>query len=224
MTPDDGELKLILSKTYMSNNKIDEAQTLLEDIVSKDTASEETYLLLSRIYQSKKELDSVEEILIKGKENVPASIKIPLGLAALYEFNADYAASIAIYRDLHESQPDNLVVTNNLASLLSDHGDGVGDLELAKTLSDKLLESKQPAFLDTIGWVNYKLGDYQKAIKYLTPVVEKNPDVNVFNYHLGMAYKMSGDKVKAKTYLEKSLAGDKAFKEKELAQAALKAL
>ena len=46
----------------------------------------------------------------------------------------------------------------------------------------------------------------------------------MFNYHLGMAYKMSGNKAKAKTYLEKSLAGDKAFKEKELAQAALKEL
>ena len=59
---------------------------------------------------------------------------------------------------------------------------------------------------------------------YLTQVVEKNPDVNVFNYHLGMAYKMSGNKAKAKTYLEKSLAGDKAFKEKDLAEAALKEL
>lgn len=224
MTPDDEELKLLLSKTYMTNNNVDEAETILEELVSNDTASEEAYLLLSRIYQSKKDLDSVEALLIKGKNNVPSSLKIPLGLAALYEFKGNYSASIDIYRDLHQSQPDNLVVTNNLASLLSDHGDGKGDLELAKNLSDKLLENKQPVFLDTIGWVNYKLGDYQKAITYLTQVVEKNPEVNVFNYHLGMAYKMSGNNAKAKIYLEKSIAGDKAFKEKELAQAALKEL
>lgn len=224
MTPDDEELKLLLSKIYITNKKVDEAETILEEVVSKDTASEEAYMLLSRIYQSKKELDSFEALLIKGKNNVPSSLNIPLGLAALYEFKGNYSASIDIYRDLHQSQPDNLIVTNNLASLLSDHGDGKGDLELAKILSDKLLENKQPQFLDTIGWVNYKLRNYQKAVKYLTQVVEKNPDVNVFNYHLGMAYKMSGNNAKAKIYLEKSLSGDKAFKEKELAQAALKDL
>ena len=208
----------------MTNNKVDEAETILEEVVSNDTVSEEAYLLLYRIYQSKKELDSAEALLIKGRKNIPESLKIPLGLASIYEFKGNYSASIDIYRDMHQSQPDNLVVINNLASLLSDHGDGKGDLELAKTLSDKLLENKQPVFLDTIGWVNYKLGDYQKAIIYLTQVVEKNPDVNVFNYHLGMAYKMSGNNAKAKIYLEKSLSGDKAFKEKVLAQAALKEL
>ena len=224
VTPDDEELKLLLSKTYITNNKVDGAETLLKEIVSRDTETEEAYLLLYRIYQGKQDLDSAEALLIKGKKNVPASIKIPLGLAALYEFKSNYSGSIDIYRELHELQPDNLVVTNNLAALLSDHGDGKDDLELAKNLSDKLLENKQAVFLDTIGWVNYKLGDYQKAVTYLTQVVEKNPDVNVFNYHLGMAYKMLDNKAKAKIYLEKSLAGDKPFKEKDLAQAALKDL
>ena len=50
------------------------------------------------------------------------------------------------------------------------------------------------------------------------------PEVNVFNYHLGMAYKLSGDKTQAKIYLEKSLADKKEFKQKELAEAALKEL
>jgi tetratricopeptide (TPR) repeat protein len=79
-------------------------------------------------------------------------------------------------------------------------------------------------FLDTIGWVYYKLGDSEKAIQYLAQVIEKMPEVKVFNYHLGMAYKLSGDKTQAKTYLEKSLADNKPFKEKELAEAALKDL
>ena len=224
MTPEDEELQLLLAKVYLANEKVDDAETVLKEVVARDTASEEAYLLLARIYQSKKDLESAEALLIKGKNNNPSSLKIPLLLATSYEFNDNYSAAIDIYRELHQSQPDNLVITNNLASLLSDHGDGKGDLELAKNLSDKLLENKQPVFLDTIGWVNYKLGDYQKAVTYLTQVVEKNPDVSVFNYHLGMAYKMSGDKAKAKTYLEKSLAGDKPFKEKDLAQAALKDL
>ena len=39
-----------------------------------------------------------------------------------------------------------------------------------------------------------------------------------------MAYKMAGDKVQAKVYLEKSLEDSEQFKEKDLAEAALKEL
>ena len=224
ITPDDEELKLLLSKIYMTNKKVDDAEKLLKGVVDNDSVSEEAYLLLARIYQSKKESDAYEALLLKGKKNIPASTQIPLGLAALLEFKGNYSAAIDIYRELHPSNPDNLVITNNLASLLSDHGDGKSDLELAKTLADKLLENKQPVFLDTIGWVNYKLGDYQNAITYLKQAVEKNPELSVFNYHLGMAYKMSGDKAQAKVYLEKSLADNKPFKQKKLAKAALQDL
>jgi tetratricopeptide (TPR) repeat protein len=208
----------------MTNKKVDQAQTILEDVVSKDAASEEAYLLLSQIYQSKKDLDSVEALLVKGKKAIPDSLKISLGLAALYEINGSYNEAIDIYRELHASQPDNLIITNNLAAMLSDHGNGESDLELAKTLADKLVDTDQPVFFDTIGWVHYKLGDYQQSISYLTRAVENKPDVNIFNYHLGMAYKMSGNKSKARTYLENSLADDKPFKEREQAEAALKDL
>jgi Flp pilus assembly protein TadD len=105
--------------------------------------------------------------------------------------------------------------------MLSDYGDGADDLNLAKTLSGKLKESGQPVFLDTVGWVSYRLGDYANAIKNLRQVVEKAPEVNVFNYHLGMAYKMSGDNPQAKVYLKKSLASKDKFKERSQAEAAL---
>ena len=107
--------------------------------------------------------------------------------------------------------------------MLSDYGNDI-DLQLAETLVEKLKESDQSVFLDTIGWVYYKLGDAEKAVQYLVQAVEKRPEINVFNYHLGMAYKLSGDKAQAKTYLEKSLADNKEFTQKELAEAALKDL
>ena len=54
--------------------------------------------------------------------------------------------------------------------------------------------------------------------------MEKFPDVNIFNYHLGMAYKMAGDKAQAKIHLEKSLSDNKPFSQKSSAEAALKEL
>lgn len=224
-SPDDVELKVLLSKVYMASNNIDSAVSLLNEVVDKYKSDmEDPYLLLSQIYQSKNDLSSAISILIKGKANVVSSIKIPFKLAGTYELDGDYQNAIVVYRELHKSYPENMIVINNLASMLSDHSTGKGDIELAKTLAEKLKISEQPVLLDTVGWVYYKSGDYQEAIQYLSQVVEKFPDVNIFNYHLGMAYKMAGDKYKAKIYLEKSLSDNKPFAEKISAEAALKEL
>ncbi len=223
-TPDDVQLKILLAKVYMVNNNAGSAVTLLNEAVAINPGIEEPYLLLSQLYQSKQNLNAVKTILVKGDANVKASLKIPLALAGIYELEGAYKKTINVYRGLYETHPGNLIILNNLASMLSDYGNDKDDLELAKTLVEKLKESNQPVFLDTIGWVYYKLGNAKTALQYLTQVVEKMPEVNVFNYHLGMAYKLSGDNAQAKTYLEKSLVDDKSFKEKESAEIALKDL
>jgi len=222
--PKDADLKLLLAKVYLAKKDFDDATRLLLEVVESDPSLEDPYLLLAELYLKKSDIVSAEAILEKGEKNVEGSIKTPLKLAALYESKKDYKKAINVYRTIYETQPDNLIVINNLASMLSDFSYNKKDLELAKSLADKLEEAGGVVFLDTIGWVHYKLGDYQKAVKYLSQVVEKAPKINVFNYHLGMSYVMLGDKKQAKLYLEKSLANGKKFKEKDLAKAALKDL
>ncbi len=223
-SPKDAELNLLLAKVYLSRNNIDIAESTLLKVVDLKPSLEEPYLLLSQVYLRGKNSDAAESILSKGTVNVANSIKIPLRLAAIYESENNYKKAIDVYRSINQKYPDNLLVINNLASILSDHSNSPDDLEFAKTLIEKLKGREQPVFWDTIGWIYYKLDDYKRAIQYLTQAVEKTPKINVFNYHLGMAYKMSGDKAQAKTYLEKSIADGKNFKGKELAKAALKDL
>ncbi len=223
-TPGDAQLKLLLARVYMVDNNFDRAVPLLNEAVEARPDVEDLYLLLSTIYQKKKDLSLAKSTLINGMSKVPSSIKISLKLATIYEVDSEYQKAINLYRDLYKLHPDNIVVINNLASLLSDYSDAGSDHGLMKSLAEKLESKGESIFLDTVGWVSYKLADYQSAVKHLTKVVEESPEVNVFNYHLGMAYKMSGNKAKAKVYLEKSLANGKKFREKELAKAALRDL
>ena len=220
----DNELRLLLAKTLISDGKVDAAKAELKSIVDGNSVLEEPYLLLARIYQDEARDKVIEDLLIKGKRNIPSSIKIPFLLANYYERKKQYEDALNTYREMYKKNPANLIVMNNLASILSDHSDSEADMELAKLLADKLVESGEPAFLDTAGWVYYKLGNYQAALEYLKKSVEKMPEVNIFNYHLGMAYKMTDDKTNAKVYLEKSLENSKGFKQEALAKSALKDL
>ena len=223
-SPDNVELKILLAKVYASSGKINEAESLLNEVILIRPEIEDPYLILSQIYQSRKDLEMLQSILEKGHNNVEESLKIGFGLASVYERRKDYERAMNIYRELYTSHPDNLLVVNNLASMLSDYSNKPEDLQFAKRLSAKLELSGQPLFLDTIGWVNYKLGEYEKSIQSLLAAIEMSPDVNIFNYHLGMAYKMTGKKDLARKYLEKSLANGKSFIGEEEARQALKEL
>ena len=224
LSPEDSELNLLLSKIYLLTDKANEAEKILKEVIRNQPEIEEPYLWLSQLYTLKKDMESLKSILEQGTENVVTSYKLPLKLASMYEQDNDFNKATDVYRVMYKTYPDNLVVLNNLASMLSDYSTNADDLELAKSLVDKLEKSGQPVFLDTIGWVYYKVGDYPKAIEYLLKVVEKAPDVNIFNYHLGMAYKAKDDHVNAKVYLEKSLANGKTFKGKDKAQKTLSEL
>jgi tetratricopeptide (TPR) repeat protein len=219
--PDDAGLKILLAKVFLAKNDTGAAKALLTEVVDGGHKSIESYMILTQLFEKENDISSAKETLLKGKSNVASNYKIILRLAAMYEVENEYQKAIEEYDALLENYPDNLIVINNLASLLSDHGKHDNDLNRAKVLADRLKESGQPVFFDTIGWVSYKLGDYDDAINHITKAVEKAPNINIFNYHLGMAYKMSGDKQNAKTYLEKSLSDNNNFKEKKQAEAAL---
>ena len=166
-SPDDIEIKFILAKVYIVEKKLTEAIAELESVVSIDPGVEQPYLLLADLHLNAKDSDLAISTLLNGKQNVPASLKIPLKIATIYEMEGNFDSAIITYREMYESNPDNLIVINNLASLLSDHG-SKNDLEQAKTLIIKLEENDQPIFLDTIGWVYYRAGDYNKAIENLS--------------------------------------------------------
>ena len=67
----------------------------------------------------------------------------------------------------------------------------------------------------------YKTGNYTEAVTLLEQVVTAAPDVNAFNYHLGMAYHKLGNVYKARNYLQKSLTGEKEFTGRDEAQKTL---
>lgn len=66
------------------------------------------------------------------------------------------------------------------------------------------LEPNDPAIIDSMGWVYYRLGDYDKAIKYLTRANEILRDGEVAA-HLGEVLWVSGDREAARALWQEAL-------------------
>jgi Flp pilus assembly protein TadD len=92
-------------------------------------------------------------------------------------------------------------------------------LRLAMTAKQQ--QPDDPHIIDTLGWVHYKRGSYSLARNEFTQAVQKQGEMPVLRYHLALALYGEGKKQEAIKELEKALAQDKPFQEKDEAAATL---
>ena len=81
-----------------------------------------------------------------------------------------------------------------------------------------------PRVSDTLGWILYKRGVYQRALALLKESAAKLPDNPQVQYHLGMAYAQVGDHPNARKALTAAANSGAVFEGKEEARKALASL
>lgn len=87
------------------------------------------------------------------------------------------------------------VFLNNLAYAYAQRG---VKLERAKVLSTRALQRdpKNASYLDTMGWVEYQLGHYDDAVRWIKKALDAETNAEVLE-HLGDAYAKQGSREKA---------------------------
>lgn len=111
-------------------------------------------------------------------------------LAGYYLHRGYPDSAEAAYERALEIDPNDSDSMNELAWLLVTRGH---DLDRALKLSLRATEfDPSGSNLDTLGWVQYNLGDYDAAVKTLKECVDTWGESPELLYHLGMAYAKSG--------------------------------
>jgi tetratricopeptide (TPR) repeat protein len=95
--------------------------------------------------------------------------------------------SDSLYEVSIEKHPDNSLLLNNYSYSLSERGI---QLEKALSMVKKALKSEPDngAYLDTIGWIYYKMGDYKAAQDYIKKALQLRDDNPEVIEHLGDVY------------------------------------
>ncbi len=102
-----------------------------------------------------------------------------------------------------ELQPENAAALNALGYTLADRTDRYKEAE-ALILKAYELDAEDPAIMDSMGWIQYKLGNYLEAVKFLRMAYEKYPDQEVAA-HLGEVLWVMGNREEAEKLWEQSL-------------------
>jgi Flp pilus assembly protein TadD len=144
-------------------------------------------------------------VLREGLAAVPRGVPLELLYAELLRRAGRFDDAMARYEEVLARAPGNDIAANNLASLLSDHRADRASLERAVQLARRFERSRNPGYLDTLGWAHYRAGNYASAVAVLERAVQAGDRVPLFHYHLGMAMLRNGDDARGRTHLRKAV-------------------
>lgn len=177
-----------------------------QSVLALNDTLAESYLNLGFTYRQLGQLDSEIDLYRRGLTRMQSdsqAILLTFGLAAAYERTGDIDQSTELFENILKNQPRHAQSLNYLGYMLADRN---MRLEYALELIAKAVEldPDNAAYLDSYGWAYYRLGDYAKAVTYLTRAAELTSDPIIFD-HLGDAHKASGNQEAALVWWQKAL-------------------
>jgi len=203
--PYDFTVNLILGLSLGQQSKNAEAKDYLKkavDLNTSDVNALSAYgFTLSQLGENEEAVQYLRRALIIDPQNVNL-----LGQLGLIYNNMDMMAeSDSIYEKALEVDSTNALVNNNYAYSLSERG-----LQLERALRMVKLavkaDSLNSSYLDTIGWVYFKLSKFDEAHYYIKKAIDQGGENNaVLLEHLGDVMFMQGEKDQAMQLWEKAL-------------------
>ena len=143
-------------------------------------------------------------LLEKDEAQVSERSEVLSALGLLYARTKSYEASDNAYAQALALSPDNAVVLNNLAYSLAEREIRLDEaLRFAKRAVE--IEQRNSSFMDTLGWVYYKQGDYKKAEEWVSKAIDAGARGATTFEHLGDIQVKLGDLSAAVNLWNKSL-------------------
>lgn len=201
----DAQLRLAGLELFAGN--VNRAEKQVKAIISEFSDSEDAYMLLSSIYLRQKEyrllLDETETALVLPY--LPA--RLLMNRAIAYEHFKQYDGIKKSLKQLLDKDPDFPDALNFLGYVYAEQGIKLVE---AESLIQRALKQKPDDgyYLDSLAWVYFKQGNYNKAIKIQTKALLKITDDAIMFEHMGDMFWKNGDKERARSNWEKSLQFD----------------
>jgi tetratricopeptide (TPR) repeat protein len=137
-------------------------------------------------------------------EFIPPVIEAFTSRAIVLQAQGKLGAAEDSYRAAARLAPDDVVVLNKLGYFLAEQNK---DLAEALKLTQRAVDAQpaNPSFLDSLGWVHFKLGHLDEAERYLNESVRLNRESALTHEHLGDVYARRGETRQARDAWKKAL-------------------
>jgi tetratricopeptide (TPR) repeat protein len=187
-----------------SKKKYDDAVSVLEKAIAMQRDKVELYLMLSSIYETQGKYDKAIEAVNKGLEQDQKNVNLIFRRGVLLDKKGDKQACIKQMKRVLQINPDHADALNYIGYTYAEQGIKL-DEAMGMIRKALKLKPKSGYITDSLGWVYYQKGVYDKAIHYLEKAAKLTSNDPTINEHLGDAYRKIGNYRKAITSYRKAL-------------------
>ena len=186
--PDDLNARFLMASVQAVTGDIEAAEAAFRDLTAEAPRDQRFWLALYNIHAVKEQDEAARQALLTGLRPLRRICGSTGRWPAYWSVTAISRARSSIYERLYAANSGNLIVANNLASLLATGREDADDLERAHQIARRLRGRDVPAFQDTYGWIAFRRGDLGTAVTALEAAAEGLPAEPSVQYHLARTY------------------------------------
>ncbi|MCK4742927.1 MAG: tetratricopeptide repeat protein [Sulfuriflexus sp.] len=191
----DSQLRIV--KILVKQGKVDLALATLDNVsIRGDAQLVSVILSKGDILRSEKRFSDAMKGYNKGLEKLPGNSDLLYARALMAERVGRIDILMVDLKTILKTEPNNAHALNALGYTLADNH--TGKLKEAFKYIKRALKllPDDPAIIDSMGWIQYRLGNYKEALKHLTRAYDLNDDAEIAA-HLGEVLWALGEKVRA---------------------------
>ena len=205
--PGDVRLARVEADALRGLGKADAGAALLRTFLEGRPATASPYQTLADYYASAGRYADAAGTLKGAVAAFPDDVDVRFQYGAMLERQKQGAEAERVFRDVLAADPEHAPALNYLGYMLAERGERLAEaLALVKRAVD--LEPHNGAYLDSLGWVYYKLGNLDEAEPRLRAAAAQLPRDSVVQDHWGDLLARRGQIAEAIEAWKQSLAGD----------------
>jgi len=189
---------------YLCMKRYAEAQALLEQGVGFLPHNSRIWFFLGVALSDQEHFREAVAALKKAVELEPDNVTYLFELGGAQDRAGLSDEGVKTFEKLLSVDPEHTLSLNYLGYLFADKGIRL-DESLAMLKKAVAKEPQNGAFLDSLGWVYYRLGDMKKAERYIEQAAQLEQENAVIIEHLGDVANALGRKEEAKKQWKRSL-------------------
>lgn len=190
---------LSLAYVYNQQGHFNRSVFILQDAIAHLPDDVDILGLYGSTLNQVKKYDEALKILKGAYQKDSKNLNIIISLGVVYEELKMYTESDSLHEKALKLYPDEALLLNNYSYSLGVRGTQLTRaLEMAERAVQ--MDSTNGAYLDTIGWIHFKLGNFEQAKNFILRALSHRENSAEVIEHLGDVYYKLGDLDKAREY------------------------
>jgi tetratricopeptide (TPR) repeat protein len=198
------QARLRMAKILAGEGKLDEVRKEMQALRRDNPENAvEYYLVEGQVLSDLAKYQEAFDLYAEALENNPRNEDLLYAQALTAEQLGRVDVAEKYMREILKQDPDNVRTLNALGYTLADRTNRYAE---AQKYIEKAYAQKpdDPAIIDSMGWLQYRLGHLQEARRYLQQAYDKTGDAEI-GAHLGEVLWMLGDHAGARRVWQESL-------------------